>query len=374
MKWDEAYTIYCNNLFRQLAYIHRHIHENLNDRLEAVGYKGVKMSFIDIIPYIDRKGTRLVDLVEMHQLPKPSMARLINEVHRQGYIEKRQNRSDARSKSLFISRKGATLINDAVEISTEVSNTMGQLLPGRSFSEFRKLVSKCFHALNLSYPGAKQYTLPSRNKKAYALQIQLNSITHHIELNLYKDNLESGFEDLQNHYRVVLGNISHEGTTISEIARRENINKQNISDICQKLVNNHYLERIPDERDKRSHQLRFAKRGRAMITHSVKNLLQIEGKIKEHMGEKDFLLLQDLSQQLWYLLHGEGPTPLSISPSEKIADFNTVNPLVQSYIKQLLSTVQNHHKELLPHIFSSSNEGVRLSTEFLQHMSKIKIK
>ena len=111
--WESAYHCYCSNIFRHMTYINRYLHQSLNDRLEAIGYGGIKMAFIEVIPYMDKKGTRLTDLVALQQLPKASLSRLISTVRQQGYIEKRIDPQDSRANTLFISQRGIAMVMDS---------------------------------------------------------------------------------------------------------------------------------------------------------------------------------------------------------------------------------------------------------------------
>ena len=369
MDWNTAYRRYNHNLFRQLVYIHRHLHQSMLNTLIASGYDQFRMNFIDVIPYLAPEGVRLADLVELHQLPKASLARLINTVHEQGFIDKIPDPEDSRANTLFITEKGIQLIQTAFTHTQEIERNLCQLMGQQAFEQFCQAVEKTFQALNLSYPPTSHYFKDATTDKLFSgrLQIQLTAITKYVDLRVLDSNQAAGFDDLQAPHRTVLGQISQRGTRATEIAKKEGISKQSISDISHVLLVKKYLKRIKDSEDKRAHRLIFAERGQQMITHTMAELLSLEKELETQIGTESFSQLCEQSERLWFLLDGQNPDLIF---DEEIS---TIDPLLKSTMDQFLKDIQQNHASLQGKIFQKEADHYILRAEFLKYLETFNI-
>lgn len=369
LSWNEAYQRYNHNLFRQLVFIHRHLHASLTERLQQDGYPDFRMSFIDVIPYLSPEGIRLADLVEIHQLPKASLARLINTIHHQGFIEKVPDPHDQRANTLFITDKGLELLGKAYVHIVATADSFREMMGSAAFQEFCGVVSDIFSSLGLSYPPTEHYfnTDPDRSPEA-RLQIELNALTRYVDLRVLVANQAAGFDDLQASHRTVLAQISQQGTRASEIALREGISKQSISDISHVLMQKKYLRRIKDPDDKRAHRLVFAERGESMIIQTMEELKALEREITSAVGESKMKSLREQSERLWFLLEGENP--------EEYLDKNlkVLTPIIGPMLKKLLLQLQTDHAEIAQQVFYREDGQYRLRVEFLKHLQTYRLK
>lgn len=368
MDWDQAFKLYNHNLFRQLVFIHRYLHSTLIERLQDDGYPDFRMGFIDVIPYLSPKGIRLADLVEIHQLPKASLARLINTIHSQGFIEKVTDPEDQRANTLFITEKGLQLLSKAYLHIVATANHLEQLMGTTAFEGFCATVSEIFNTLGLSYPPSEHYfsTDPDRSPQA-RLQIELNAITRYVDLRVLETNQAAGFDDLQASHRTVLAQISQQGTRASEIASREGISKQSISDISHVLQQKKYLQKIKDPDDKRAHRLVFAGRGEAMIIKTMEELKKLENELAIHIGEGKMTQLKEQSERLWFLLEGENPQEHSDE------NLKVLSPIIAPLLKKLLQQLQLDHADITHQVFYREDGHYRLRTDFLKHLQTYRI-
>jgi len=367
MEWEQSYNKYCNNVFRYLGFINRYLHLNLNQRLEDSGYPGVKMSFIHVIPFIGKEGTRLTDIAQMHRQSKGAIAKLINEVHQQGYITKQAHDLDSRSKKLFVTERGINLINDANRISAEVNKEIASLLGEQRFQRLIDNVEQLFTAMQLNYPVGQQYTKSSEERHGGRLQIELNEITQAIEILLLEQSAAAGYDDLQKNFNIVLRNIDDQGVRASQIAEVEHTTKQNVSDVAQKLVRKKYLHRIPDPEDRRAQRLVFTKRGKALIIQAMDNLTAQEQRLTALIGKEAFLDLEDSSRRLYQLLNNHGPQS---APADH---FSPLSQWLTDMQKNLLLHLQEQHPDSVHKVFTKTGDRLQLRSEFIHYLQSLSI-
>ncbi len=368
MQWIDAYNKYNHNIFRQLTHIHRHMHQALNDRLVHIGYRRFRMSFIDVIPYLDPEGIRLTDLVVLHKTPKATLARLINSIHHQGFIDKKADPTDSRANILFITPKGVELVEKASNMANEITNELSDLMGKQAFDQFCEVVQQCFNLSSLSYPPVYQHLHDGSNQGVHGqLWMQLNSVVKYIDLRLFENNKAHGYDDLQNSHRRVLEHISQHGTRASVIAGKEGLTKQSISDISHVLLQKKYLKSVKDPEDKRAHRLVYAEKGKAMLISAMIELKKIEAELNKNLGDESYQLLSLQSERLWFLLDGKSPDPICND------DFSRLKPIVEPLLQTLLSEIQQNHTKLMARAFTKNGGSYQLDQALVQFIQAQKI-
>ncbi|OUR97586.1 hypothetical protein A9Q81_13000 [Gammaproteobacteria bacterium 42_54_T18] len=321
------------------------------------------MSFIDVIPYLDPEGIRLKDLVVLHKTPKATLARLINSIHHQGFIDKKADPTDSRANILFITPKGVELVEKASNMAIKITNELSNLMGKQAFDQFCEVVQKCFNLSSLPYPPVYQYLQDGSNQGGHGqLWMQPNSVVKYIDLRLFENNKAHGYDDLQNSHRRVLEHISQHGTRASVIAEKEGLTKQSISDISHVLLQKKYLKRVKDPEDKRAHRLVYAEKGKAMLISAMKELKKIETELNRKLGDKYYQQLSLQSERLWFLLDGQSPDPICSD------DFTKLKSIIEPLLQTLLSKIQQNHTELMPRAFTKSGGSYQLDQALVKFM------
>ena len=368
MDWPTAFARYNNNLFRQLSDIHRYVHQTLNDRLVKEGYHNFKMDSIYVIPYLVPQGLRLTDLVELHQTPKATLARLINRLHHQGFIEKCLDPLDNRANKLFITDKGITLIERAAGFASETMSALADLMGERAFAEFTAALAACSQQLALQSPPARQFVEALATKYDRALVLmQLNALVRFIDLKMLEAIRLAGYNDLPNSHRAVLSHIRADGSRATDIAQKEGLSKQSISDIIYVLVKAKYLKRVPDPQDKRAYRLVLAERGQTMIMQAMEQLVDVEQQLAQLIGADLYQTFALHTERLWFLLGGKSP-----ETAERI-HFSQMDDIIQPWLHLLLKDLQENQAKHLSRVFYHDGDQYQLQPGFLQYLQLCKI-
>ncbi len=95
-----------------------------------------------IIPYLDRKGTRQGVLVQRMGLSKQAVQQLIDDLEKEGIVERRPDPEDRRSKIVAFTTKGLKAQSDANRVKREVEATFRAKLGEEDFDKFDDLLRR----------------------------------------------------------------------------------------------------------------------------------------------------------------------------------------------------------------------------------------
>lgn len=95
-----------------------------------------------IIPYLDREGTRQGVLVQRMGLSKQAVQQLIDDLEREGIVERRPDPEDRRGKIVAFTPKGLKAQSDANEVKRDVEATFRAKLGPEDFDRFDDLLRR----------------------------------------------------------------------------------------------------------------------------------------------------------------------------------------------------------------------------------------
>jgi DNA-binding MarR family transcriptional regulator len=97
-----------------LGRLTRNFRITLYQRAQAAGYTDIREAHLQVFGNIDWTGTRLTDLAERANMTRPSMAELVDDLAKAGYLERRPDPRDGRAKLILLTRKGRGVMMQAV--------------------------------------------------------------------------------------------------------------------------------------------------------------------------------------------------------------------------------------------------------------------
>jgi DNA-binding MarR family transcriptional regulator len=103
----------------------------LTARLRARGYTDIRRAHGAVFANIDDTGTRPSELARRAGMTRPSMTELIADLDAKGYVTRRPEEGDARSRVVLLTRRGFRHRADAREIIAEMERLYAKRL-GRS--------------------------------------------------------------------------------------------------------------------------------------------------------------------------------------------------------------------------------------------------
>lgn len=138
---DEILHLRNENVGRLFLRAHRDFQERALQRLHAYGYQTLTLAHMDVIPYLDFKGTRIVTLAARAQMTKQSMGQLVQELEAQGIVERMPDPNDGRAVMIYFTDAGKQIINDTHRIKREIEAEYRAMLGDEGFDTLRSLLA-----------------------------------------------------------------------------------------------------------------------------------------------------------------------------------------------------------------------------------------
>jgi len=121
------------------------VQEHMLERLHADGFADFDASYLIVVQYPGPQGERPSDLAARLRISKQALNHLLGQLEHLGYLERRPDPDDKRSKRIALTPRGtraATTIRKAV---AEMEDAWKQQLGPRRFAQLRALLQELNH-------------------------------------------------------------------------------------------------------------------------------------------------------------------------------------------------------------------------------------
>jgi DNA-binding MarR family transcriptional regulator len=116
--------------------VQRHMLERLHER----GFDDLDAAHLNVFQYPGPQGIRPTELAARLRMSKQALNYLLRELERLGYLERRPDPDDGRSKRVALTPRGASAIGVIREAVGEVETAWAQQLGSKRFSHLRGLL------------------------------------------------------------------------------------------------------------------------------------------------------------------------------------------------------------------------------------------
>src|SRR5215211_630108 len=116
--------------------VQRHMLERLHER----GFGDFDAAYLNVFQYPGPQGARPSELATRLRISKQALNYLLGELERLGYLERRPDPDDLRSKRVALTLRGASAIGVIREAVGEVETSWAQQLGPERFSQLRNLL------------------------------------------------------------------------------------------------------------------------------------------------------------------------------------------------------------------------------------------
>lgn len=89
-------------------------------RAREGGYDDVREAHLQVFGAIDWTGTRLTDLAARSNMTPPAMSELVDELQRNGYLERRPDPDDRRARRITLTRRGRRFLVEGLRAVREI--------------------------------------------------------------------------------------------------------------------------------------------------------------------------------------------------------------------------------------------------------------
>jgi DNA-binding MarR family transcriptional regulator len=92
-----------------LRLLYQHYAQDIDTALREAGFGDLRPAHANVFPFVPPEGISVSGLAELARVRKQTMAQAVDQLERMGYVERRPNPLDHRSKLVFLTERGASV-------------------------------------------------------------------------------------------------------------------------------------------------------------------------------------------------------------------------------------------------------------------------
>ncbi len=116
------------------------------ERLHEHGFDDLDAAHMNLLLYPGPQGARPSELAARRGMSKQAVNYLLGELERRGYLERREDPHDRRSKRIALTRRGELAGHTIRNAVSEIEHDWEQQLGPRRFAQFRRLLLELNHS------------------------------------------------------------------------------------------------------------------------------------------------------------------------------------------------------------------------------------
>ena len=116
------------------------VQRHMLERLHPQGFDDLDAAHLNVFQYPGPQGTRPTELATRVRMSKHALNYLLRELERLGYLERRPDPEDRRSKRVALTDRGTSVVRVIREAVDEVETTWAQRLGPERFAQLRGLL------------------------------------------------------------------------------------------------------------------------------------------------------------------------------------------------------------------------------------------
>jgi DNA-binding MarR family transcriptional regulator len=120
-----------------LRLVYQHYAQDIDAALRQAGFDDIRPSAANVFPFVPAEGITVSRLAELARVRKQSMAQAVDQLERTGYVERRANPRDHRSRLVFLTERGAGVPPVTHAAALRVEERWAQLTSPAEFETLR---------------------------------------------------------------------------------------------------------------------------------------------------------------------------------------------------------------------------------------------
>lgn len=110
-----------------LRLLHQHYAQDTDAALRAAGFDDLRPAHANVFPFVPADGITVSSLAQLAGVRKQTMAEAVEQLERLGYVERRANPRDRRSRLVFLTERGRSVPPVAHDAAARVEAHWAQL-------------------------------------------------------------------------------------------------------------------------------------------------------------------------------------------------------------------------------------------------------
>ena len=120
-----------------LRLVYQHYAQDIDAALRQAGFDDIRPGAANVFPFVPAEGITVSRLAELARVRKQSMAQAVDQLERTGYVERRPNPRDHRSRLVFLTERGAGVPPVTHAAAQRVEERWAQLISPAEFETLR---------------------------------------------------------------------------------------------------------------------------------------------------------------------------------------------------------------------------------------------
>jgi len=120
-----------------LRLVYQHYAQDIDAALRQAGFDDIRPAAANVFPFVPAEGITVSRLAELARVRKQSMAQAVDQLERTGYVERRPNPRDHRSRLVFLTERGAGVPPVTHAAALRVEERWAQLISPAEFETLR---------------------------------------------------------------------------------------------------------------------------------------------------------------------------------------------------------------------------------------------
>jgi DNA-binding MarR family transcriptional regulator len=130
-----------------LRLVYQHYAQHIDAALSAAGFDDIRPAAANVFPFVPPEGITVSRLAELALVRKQSMAQAVDQLERTGYVVRRPNPGDHRSRLVFLTERGASVPPVTHAAADRVEDRWAQLTSPAEFEALRASLLRLLTAL-----------------------------------------------------------------------------------------------------------------------------------------------------------------------------------------------------------------------------------
>jgi DNA-binding MarR family transcriptional regulator len=120
-----------------LRLVYQQYSQAIDAALREAGFDDVRPAAANVFPFMRPEGITVSELAELARVRKQTMAQAVDQLERSGYVERRPNPQDQRSRLVFLTKRGASVPPVTHAAAERVERYWTELTSPRELEELR---------------------------------------------------------------------------------------------------------------------------------------------------------------------------------------------------------------------------------------------
>jgi len=121
-----------------LRLVYQHYAQSVDTALREAGFGDIRPGAANVFPFVPPDGITVSRLAELARVRKQSMAQAVDQLERTGYVERRPNPRDHRSRLVFLTDRGASVPPVTHAAAARVEEHWAELTSPAEFEALRE--------------------------------------------------------------------------------------------------------------------------------------------------------------------------------------------------------------------------------------------